>query len=160
MPFITEEIWQTIYDGAPPLKSVALATYPVADEAQIDLAAETQMAVLQDLIVSVRNLRAELKIEPKVKPPIKVFAPEPEIRRLIEDNRTAILSDRAANVAKIAFGDTSLAKLPGAGHTARFDVHVVYEQEIDVAAECERLKKEIHKIEKEMSSARQQLQND
>src|SRR5205809_844884 len=157
MPFITEEIWQTIYDGAPPLKSVALATYPVADEAQIDLAAETQMAVLQDLIVSVRNLRAELKIEPKVKPPIKVFAPEPEIRRLIEDNRTAILSDRAANVAKIAFGDTSLAKLPGAGHTARFDVHVVYEQEIDVAAECERLKKEIHKIEKEMSSARQQL---
>src|SRR5207245_6190636 len=78
MPFITEEIWQTIYDGASPLKSVALAAYPAADEAQIDLAAETQMAVLQDLIVSVRNLRAELKIEPKVKAPIKVFAPEPE----------------------------------------------------------------------------------
>ena len=59
MPFITEEIWQTIYDGAPPLQSIALAAYPQADESQIDLAAETQMAELQDLIVSVRNLRAE-----------------------------------------------------------------------------------------------------
>ncbi len=67
MPFITEEIWHAIYDGKPPLKSIALAAYPQADEEQIDLAAETSMAILQDLIVSVRNLRAELKVEPKVK---------------------------------------------------------------------------------------------
>ncbi len=67
MPFITEEIWHAIYDGKPPLKSIALAAYPQADEKQIDLAAETEMAILQDLIVSVRNLRAELKVEPKVK---------------------------------------------------------------------------------------------
>ena len=39
------------------------------DPKQIDLKAETHMAVLQDLIVSVRNLRAELKVEPKVKIP-------------------------------------------------------------------------------------------
>ena len=65
MPFITEEIWHAMYDGKPPLKSIALAAYPQADEKQIDLAAETEMAVLQDLIVSVRNLRAELKVEPK-----------------------------------------------------------------------------------------------
>src|SRR5438552_10900331 len=90
MPFITEEIWQTIYDGAPPLKSVALATYPVADEAQIDLAAETQMAVLQDLIVSVRNLRAELKVEPKLRVPIELFAHDPETAILIEQNSVNI----------------------------------------------------------------------
>src|SRR6266446_6472247 len=84
MPFITEEIWQAIYDGASPLKSVALAAYPAADEAQIDLAAETQMAVLQDLIVSVRNLRAELKVEPKLRVPIELFAHDPETAILIE----------------------------------------------------------------------------
>src|SRR4029077_4043588 len=67
MPFITEEIWHAIYDGNPPLKSIALAAFPQADPKQIDLKAETHMAVLQDLIVSVRNLRAELKVEPKVK---------------------------------------------------------------------------------------------
>ncbi len=76
MPFITEEIWQAIYDGKPPLKSIALAAYPQADEKQFDLAAETKMAILQDLIVAVRNLRAELKVEQKQKVPIQVFTSE------------------------------------------------------------------------------------
>ena len=76
MPFITEEIWQAIYDGKPPLKSIALAAYPQADEKRFDLAAETKMAVLQDLIVAVRNLRAELKVEQKQKVPIEVFTSE------------------------------------------------------------------------------------
>ena len=126
MPFITEEIWHAMYDGKPPLKSIALAAYPQADEKQIDLAAETEMAILQDLIVSVRNLRAELKVEPKVKVPIEVFAHEPEIRKMIEQNHGAV--ERLANVEKITFVETSLAKLPGARSTARFDVHVIYEQ--------------------------------
>ena len=90
MPFITEEIWQAIYEGQPPLKSIALAAYPQADEKQFDLTAETEMAILQDLIVSVRNVRAELKVEPKVKVPIEVFAHEPEIRTMIEQNRGAV----------------------------------------------------------------------
>ena len=98
MPFITEEIWHAMYDGKPPLKSIALAAYPQADEKQIDLAAETDMAILQDLIVSVRNLRAELKVEPKVKVPIEVFAHEPAIRTLIEQNRGAV--ERLANVER------------------------------------------------------------
>src|ERR1700733_5529614 len=80
MPFITEEIWHAIYDGNPPLQSIALAPYPQTDEKQLDLAAETEMAILQDLIVGVRNLRAELKVDPKMKVPIKVFAHKPAIR--------------------------------------------------------------------------------
>ena len=65
MPFITEEIWHALYEGNPPAKSIALAAYPVADAAQMNADAETEMAILQDLITAVRNLRAELKIEPK-----------------------------------------------------------------------------------------------
>jgi valyl-tRNA synthetase len=160
MPFITEEVWQAIYEVKAPAMSIALASYPQADEKQFDFAAETEMAVLQDLIVSVRNLRAELKIEAKAKVPIEAFVPEPETRRLIEENRVAILSDRSANVEKVAFVDTPLAKLAGSRHTAQFDVHVVYERKIDVAAECARLKRELVKIDNEISSARQQLQND
>jgi valyl-tRNA synthetase len=160
MPFITEEIWHAIYAGQPPLKSIALAAYPAADEGQIDLAAETQMSVLQDLIVSVRNIRVELKVESKTKVPIEVFAHESEIRQLIDDNRTAILSDRSANVETIKFVETSLAKVAGARSTARFDVHGVYEKKIDVAAECERLKKELEKIEKELANNQRQLGNE
>jgi len=158
MPFITEEIWHAMYAGKPPLKSIALAEYPAADEAQINLAAETEMAVLQDLIVSVRNLRAELKVEPKVKVPIDVCAHEPEIQRLIEENRGAV--ERLANVEKIAFVESSLAKAAGARSTARFDVHVVYEKKVDVAAECERLKKELERIEKEIANGQKQLGNE
>lgn len=157
MPFITEEIWHAIYDGAPPLKSIALAAYPAADEKQIDLSAETEMAILQDLIVSVRNLRAELKVEPKVKVPIEVFAHEPEIRAMLEKNLGAVLLDRPANVEKITFAERSLEKLPGARSTSRFDVHVVYEKKIDVAAERERLAKEREKIEKQLASAQSRL---
>jgi valyl-tRNA synthetase len=158
MPFITEEIWQAIYGGNPPLKSIALASYPGADEGQIDLGAETQMAILQDLIVSVRNLRAELKIEPRTRVPMQVFAPEAEIRALIEQNRGAV--ERLATVESTEFVDSSLAKLPGARHTARFDVHVIYEKKIDVAAERERLKKELERIEREMGNGQRQLGNE
>jgi valyl-tRNA synthetase len=158
MPFITEEIWQAIYEGKPPLPSIALAPYPQADERQFDLAAETEMAILQDLIVSVRNLRAELKVEPKVKVPIEVFAPEAEIRAMIEQNRSAV--ERLAGVEKITFVEESLAKRAGARSTSRFDVHAVYERKIDVAAECERLKKELEKIEKELGNNQKQLGNE
>ena len=74
MPFITEELWHAVYDGEPPAKSIAVARYPVADEAQINADAETEMAILQDLIVSVRNIRAELKVEQKAKLPVEIFA--------------------------------------------------------------------------------------
>jgi len=158
MPFITEEIWQAMYEGKPPVKSIALAEYPQADEAQFDLAAETEMAILQDLIVSVRNLRAELKVEPKVKVPIEVFAHEPGIRKMIEQNRGAV--ERLGNVEQIAFVESSLANRAGARGTARFDVHVIYERKIDVAAECERLKKELEKIKKELGNNQKQLGNE
>ena len=116
------------------------------------------MAILQDLIVSVRNLRAELKVEPKVKIPIEVFAPEGEIRAMIEQNRVAV--ERLASVEKITFVEESLAKRAGARSTSRFDVHMIYERKIDVAAECERLKKELEKIEKELASNQKQLGNE
>jgi len=160
MPFITEEIWQAIYDGAPPLKSIALAAYPAADEGQIDLGAETEMAILQDLIVSVRNLRAELKVEPKVKVPIEVFAHEPEIRAMLEKNLGSVLLDRPANVEKVEFVESSLANLPGARSTSRFDVHAIYEKKIDVAAERERLTKELEKIAKQLTGAQARLGDD
>jgi valyl-tRNA synthetase len=158
MPFITEEIWQAMYEGQPPLKSIALAPYPQANDQQFDLDAETEMAILQDLIVNVRNVRAELKVEPKVKVPIEVFVQEPAIRAMVEQNRGAV--ERLAHVEKITFVNGSLAKRAGARSTARFDVHVVYERKIDVTAERERLTKELDKIEKEFTNNQRQLGNE
>ncbi|MFB3814273.1 MAG: valine--tRNA ligase [Terriglobales bacterium] len=157
MPFITEEIWHAIYDGKPPVRSIALVAYPTANEFQIDMAAETEMAVLQDLIVSVRNIRAELKIEPRLRVPIQVHSDD-GVRGLVDQNRGAL--ERLANVEQVEFVAQSLAKESGARSTARFDVRVVFEQKIDVAAERERLTKELTKIEKEMANAERQLANE
>jgi len=157
MPFITEELWHAVYDGAPPAKSIALVAYPAADPAQISTDAETEMAILQDLIVSVRNIRAELKVEPKLKLATEIHAPG-DVRALIERNRSAV--ERLANVEGITFIEESLAKAAGARSTARFDVRVLYERTIDVAAERERLTKELAKLTGELTRATGQLNND
>jgi len=157
MPFITEEIWHAVYDGNPPQKSIALAAYPKSDPAQVDSVAETAMAILQDLIVAVRNVRAELKIEPKQKLAIEVHADD-EIGKLIEREQPAV--ERMANVESVAFVPQSLANAAGVRSTARFDVRVVYERKIDVAAERERLNKDLTKLTGEMERAIAQLSNE
>jgi valyl-tRNA synthetase len=156
MPFITEEIWQAVYDGKPPLKSIALAAFPEVDPAPADAAAETSMAILQDLIVSIRNLRADLKVEPKEKVPVQIYA-NAEIRTLVDQNRSAV--ERLGGAEKVTFVEASLAKLPGARSTARFEVRVVYEKKIDIEAERKRLTKELAGAEKEKANIDGQLGN-
>jgi valyl-tRNA synthetase len=158
MPFITEELWHAVYDGEPPAKSIALSRYPLADPAQMDADAETAMAILQDLIVSVRNVRAELKVEQKQKVAIEVFAASDEVRSMLELNRSAV--ERLANVEGITFVAESLAKASGARSTARFDVRVLFERKIDVAAERDRLTKELEKLTQELARGTAQLNNE
>jgi len=158
MPFITEELWHAVYDGQPPAKSIALSRYPLADPAQMDADAETAMAILQDLIVSVRNVRAELKVEQKQKVAIEVFAASEDVRSMLERNRSAV--ERLANVEAITFVEESLAKASGARSTARFDVRVIYERKIDVAAERDRLTKELEKLTQELARGTAQLNNE
>jgi len=158
MPFITEEIWQAMYEGAPPLKSIALAGFPQPDQSQVNPAAETQMAILQDLIVSIRNLRAELKVEMKARVPVELFAHDPETAACILQNEEAIR--RLAHVESITFVEQLKARQAPSRSTTRFDVHVVYEKKIDSVAECERLRKELEKIEKEISNGQRQLANE
>ncbi|MGH9523254.1 MAG: valine--tRNA ligase, partial [Terriglobales bacterium] len=78
--------------------------------------------------------------------------------RIVEQNRGAV--ERLANVSQVEFVGESLAKQSGARTTARFEVRVVYEKQIDKAAERERLNKELAKIEKEIENAQRQLSNE
>ena len=67
--------------------------------------------------------------------------------------------ERLAGVDGIEFVEQSLAKEANSRGTASFDVRVVYEQKVDVAAERERLNKEIEKLERELANAGRQLAN-
>ena len=155
MPFLTEELWHAVYDGAPPAKSIALTRFPQAAPAGIDGEAVQEMTLLQNLIVEIRALRKEIGVEEKVATPIELRA-DPLARRAAEKNSATV--ERLARVSEIRIVD---AITPGLSkhHAAAFDVAVVYERTIDVVAERERLTRDVAKYEKGLAAAERQLGN-
>jgi valyl-tRNA synthetase len=156
MPFLTEELWHAVYDGKPPAKSIALTRYPQPSDAGVDQTAIDQMVLLQGVIVEVRALRKEIGVEEKAAVPVEVRI-DSALRGILEKNVAMI--ERLARVSELRFvGQISdgLSK----HHTPAFDVAVVYERTIDVAAERERLTKDIAKYEKGLAAAERQLGNE
>jgi valyl-tRNA synthetase len=156
MPFLTEEIWHALYDGKPPAKSIALTQFPQASPAGLDPVAMEEMMILQTLIVEVRALRKEIGVEEKAAVPIEV-RPNALLREVAEKNQDII--ERLARVSEVRFVD-QISPALSKHHTPSFDVAVVYERTIDVAAERERLTKEIAKYEKGLAAAQRQLGNE
>jgi valyl-tRNA synthetase len=154
MPFITEELWHAVYDDNPPVKSIALTSYPPINS--IHLLAQIDMELLQSLIVEIRTLRKEIGVEEKAVTPIELRI-DPAVKHIVEQNRTIV--ERLARVGELRFVATiseGLAK----HHTPCFDVAVVYERTIDVPAERERLTRDIAKYEKGLAAAERQLGNE
>ena len=160
MPFLTEEIWHAVYAalGEPlPARSIALTRYPAAEDFGLDLLAEQDMALLQEVIVSVRALRKELAVPEKEATPIRLFAAKAETRELVSRS-----SETLARMARVSTVEALETPLSGTGirSTVGFDLQVVYERVIDVAAERERLNKDLAKYEKGLTAADAKLGNE
>jgi len=160
MPFITEEIWHALYAALgkeSPAKSIALTRFPVAADFPLDSAAVADMTLLQELIVTVRGIRKEMAVPEKEATPIVVFATDAYVGTLASAN-----ADMLAKMARVSGVTLAAASLSGNGtrSTAGFDVQVVYERVIDVAAERERLSKDLAKYEKGLAAAEKQLGNE
>jgi valyl-tRNA synthetase len=157
MPFISEELWHAVWDGNPPTKSIALAIFPnpraTSDEKP---AVITEMELLQSLITEVRALRKEIGVEEKAVVPIEIRS-DTAFRKIAEENSDII--ERLAHVSEVRFVDQIAADL-SKHSTPTFDVAVIYERTIDIAAERERLTKDIAKYEKGLAAAERQLGND
>jgi valyl-tRNA synthetase len=65
MPFLTEELWQRMGGAERPI-SIALAPYPQYSQSATDLTAERDVQILQDIIGAARDLRADMKLDPKL----------------------------------------------------------------------------------------------
>jgi valyl-tRNA synthetase len=115
------------------------------------------MELLQELIITVRGLRKELTVPEKEATPIRVFAAAGNAARLAQAN-----ADMLAKQARVSSVELATAALTGnnARSTADFDVAIVYERQIDVPAERERLLKDIAKYEKGLEAANKQLNNE
>jgi valyl-tRNA synthetase len=170
MPFITEDNWHALYNGNPPVKSIALSQYPqgdpkyqmdsgtdFADQVTLDFLDVTHLMFrLQSLIVETRTLRKEIGVEEKAITPIEVRT-DAASQAIISENSAII--ERLARVTEIRFVDEISAGL-SKHSTPSFDVAVVYERTIDVPAERARHQKDIAQLEKAIANAERQLGNE
>ncbi|HGO7295197.1 TPA: valine--tRNA ligase [Neisseria meningitidis] len=151
IPFITEELWQTVAPmcDAKTADSIMLARFPEADGGEIVQTAFEQMTVLQDLIGAVRNLRGEMGIQPNVKAPLFVESADdladylkylPMMTRLTEARQVAALPESE---------DAPVAVCNGA--------RLMLKVEIDKAAETARLSKEAEKLQKALDKLNAKL---
>jgi len=156
MPFLTEEIWHTLHQGSTPARSIALTRFPQPSEFAADPAAEQSIALLQELIVSVRGLRKDLGVPEKEPAPIQLHA-DASILALAQGNAGML-----ARMARVSAVESAGQPLTGsnARNTAGFDVAVIYERQIDVPAERERLTKELAKLEKNLTAATSKLSSE
>jgi valyl-tRNA synthetase len=155
MPFITEEIWHALYDGNPPEKSIALMSYPPV-QGTIHVRMQIEMELVQLLIVEVRALRKEIGVEEKAVVPIELRISS-DRKHIVEENSAIV--ERLARVSEIRFADEISAGL-SKHFTPAFDVAVIYERTIDIAAERALKLKEIAQLEKAIAPAERQLGNE
>ena len=151
MPFITEELWQTIAPmcDAKTADSIMLAPFPIYDSEWIDQTAFDKMNTLQELIGAVRNLRGEMGIAPSVKAPLFVESVDnladylkylPMMARLTEATQVATLPES---------DDAPVAVMNGA--------RLMLKVEVDKAAETARLNKEAEKLQKALDKLNAKL---
>ena len=155
IPFITEELWQTVAPiaGRKTHESIMLAAYPRADLSRIDEASEAKVERLKALTYACRNLRGEMNVSPALRMPLLVAGGGTEIsefaailQALGKLSEVQIVNDMPAD---------AMAPVAVVG-----EIRLMLKVEIDVAAERERLAKEIEKLEKQISIAQGKLANE
>ncbi|MDD2933957.1 MAG: valine--tRNA ligase [Methylotenera sp.] len=153
MPFITEEIWQTI---APMTEkhgaSIMLEAYPSAQPDKLDEVAEVWVAQLKQMVDTCRSLRGEMSISPAARVPLiasgdaeKLALYAPYLKALAKLEEVAIVAELPEADAPVMLVD---------------DFKLMLKVEIDVAAEKERLAKEIARLENEINKANAKLNNE
>ncbi|HEY6772779.1 MAG TPA: valine--tRNA ligase [Oxalicibacterium sp.] len=165
IPFITEQLWQTVAPltglkmnpaGDAVGNTIMLQKYPEAQPGKIDETAEQWMAELKSLTDACRNLRGEMQLSPAQRVPlIMEAADEAQIERL---QGFAPYLQSLAKLSEVQVV-TSLPESP-APVSIVGTTKLMLEVEIDVAAERERLTKEITRLEGEIAKANTKLANE
>jgi len=161
IPFVTEALWQVVAPLAGKAKddgsdSIMVQPYPIANEALIDVEAEGWMTQLKALVDATRNLRGEMQLAPSLRVPLIV-----EPGNAADKAALAAFAPYVQSLGKLAEVQIvdALPESPAAvsivGHTK-----LMLKVEIDVAAERERLSKEIARIEGEIAKVNGKLGNE
>ena len=165
MPYLTEQIWQTIAPllGRKNTDSIVVADYPQTDASQISEQTEADMAWLQELIASVRNIRGEMKLGNAVRLPVLLQNVSSD-----EDARLSRIKNQFKALAKVESleiinsGDGSDQKIPlsSSSMVGQLRVLVPMKGLIDPTAELARLGKSYDKLKGQSEGIARKLGNE
>jgi valyl-tRNA synthetase len=165
IPFITEALWQKVapltdaypQGAAEGEASIMVQRYPVAEPKKIDETAEQWAADLKAVIDACRNLRGEMGLSPATKVPLlatgnaeRLATFAPYAQALAKLSEVQIIADEATLDAASAGAPVAIVGTD----------KLVLKVEIDVAAERERLSKEITRLANELTKCKAKLGND
>ena len=161
IPFITEQLWQTVapltgYKMNPAGDSIMMQPYPESQAGKIDEEAEAWMHELKAMTDACRNLRGEMQLSPALRVPLAMEATDAaQTARLqsFSPYLQALAKLSEVNVAEKLPESPAPVSIVG---TAKLMLIV----EIDVAAERERLNKEITRLDGEITKANAKLGNE
>ncbi|MGP4734618.1 MULTISPECIES: valine--tRNA ligase [unclassified Psychrobacter] len=161
MPYLTEQIWQTIAPllGRKNTDSIVVADYPQTDASQISEQVEADMAWLQELIASVRNIRGEMKLGNAVRLPVllqNVSADEDARLSRIKNQFKALAKVESLEIVKE--GDE--VPLSSSSMVGQLRVLVPMKGLIDPTAELARLGKSYDKLKGQSEGIARKLGNE
>ncbi len=156
IPFVTEEIWEKL----PGERScLAKERFPEPDESLIDEGVEEKMEVFMDCVVSIRNIRAEMNIPLSL--PLKVYI------ECGNDERIELLKNCSpymmalARLSEIHFGKDGVFEKSCATSVVKdVELYVPIAGVVDFSKEEKRIKKEIAKVESDLSLVVKKLSNE
>ena len=140
MPFITEELWQTVAPlaNAKHSDSIMMAAWPVAVPEKISPEANARMDAFKEMVNAVRNLRGEMGIGPAVKAPLFIETQDASIADFVPYLKLLARLSEGSLVEKLPEDDSPVAMCG--------EARLMLKVEIDKAAETARLNKEINKV--------------
>ncbi len=153
IPFITEELWQSVAPMANVKgDSIMQQAYPQADSSKIDAAASAQIALLQELVTATRSLRSEMNLSPATRVPLIAAGDAATLNALAPYISSLGKLSEVNVVAELPEGDAPVSIVG--------NFKLMLKVEIDVAAERERLDKEIARLSNEITKAHAKLGNE
>jgi valyl-tRNA synthetase len=157
-PFITETVWQRLPRRMGNAPSIMVAEWPAADPRWEDAAAEARIAELQEVISTVRNLRAEYGVQPGTKVRLRTVGGSRTLADLLSTQRRVLLD--LARVEEVA--DGRVAGEIGASAVLRSgaELFLPLEGVIDLERERGRLRGELERTVSLAEGARKRLENE
>ena len=159
IPFITEDLWQIVAPlaGRHPggEASIMLQPYPKSQPERIDEKAEAWVGQLKSLVEACRALRGEMEISPAQRVPLVISGDAALLQELAPALKAlAKLSDVEIVTELATDRNAAAAPVQVVG-----DYRLMLKIEVDLAAERERLSKEIARLENEIVKANSKLSN-